>query len=177
MTTLVSFLLFCQALGASIGAVMTLWSEFAYIKVMRLPVQAGDGKIDVAERAHLDIIAKGLRFGMTLLLLASLGLVVTAYTLNVAPQPALTPAYWVLILLALLIIGISWALSRRHVSFALGSAVIFTSWWFLSYLTLGWLSPLTFGSTIALLVVATVVTYALFYYIRLLAGHLAQKDN
>ena len=121
MTAFVSFLLFCQALGASIGAVMTLWSEFAYLSAMR------DGKIDVAERKHLDIIARGLRFGMTLLLLASLGLVVTAYTLHAAPQPALTPAYWVLILLALLIIGISWALSRRHVSFALGSAIIFTS--------------------------------------------------
>ena len=169
MTAFVSFLLFCQALGASIGAVMTLWSEFAYLNAMR------DEKIDVAERKHLDIIARGLRFGMTLLLLASLGLVVTAYTLHAAPQPALTPAYWVLILLALLIIGISWALSRRHVSFALGSAIIFTSWWFLSYLTLGWLSPLTFGSTVALLVVSTAVIYALLHYLRLLSGHLAQK--
>ena len=169
MTTLVSFLLFCQALGASIGAVMTLWSEFAYLNAMR------DEKIDVAERKHLDIIARGLRFGMTLLLLASLGLVVTAYTLHAAPQPALTPAYWVLILLALLIIGISWALSRRHVSFALGSAIIFTSWWFLSYLTLGWLPTQSFGSAVALLVVATAVVYALFHYIRFLAGHLARR--
>lgn len=169
MISFISFLVFCQAFGASIGAVTVLWGEFAYIRAMR------DGKIDVAERAHLDIIARGLRFGMTLLLLASLGLVIVAYILQATTQPALTPSYWILIMLALLIIGISWALSRKKISFAAGSAIIFTSWWFLSYLTLGWLSPLTFGSAVALLVVATTVTYALFHYIRLLAVHLAPK--
>ena len=150
---------------------MAIWSEFAYLRAMR------DGKIDVAERKHLDAIARGLRFGMTLLLLASLGLVIVAYALNAAPQPALTPSYWILILLALLIIGISWALSRRRGSFALGSAIIFTSWWFLSYLTLGWLPSASFGSAVALLVVATAIVYALLYYVRFLAGHLAQKKN
>lgn len=171
MNAFVSFFLFCQALGAAIGAVMALWSEFAYLRAIQ------DGKVDVAERRHIDIIAKGLRFGMTLLLLSSLGLVVTAYTLNAAPQPALTPSYWILILLSVLIICISWALSRRRVSFTLGSAVIFTSWWFLSYLTLGWLPAFSFGSAVALLVVATAVIYAVFYYIRFLSGHLAQKGN
>ena len=169
MTSFISFLVFCQALGASIGAVTVLWGEFAYIRAMR------DGEIDIVERAHLDIIARGLRFGMTLLLLASLGLVIVAYILQSATQPALTPAYWTLIMLSFLVIGISWALSRKKVSFAAGSAIIFTSWWFLSYLTLGWLPPLSFGSAVALLVVATVVAYALFYYIRLLAGHLTPK--
>ncbi len=175
MTDFVTFLVFCQALGASVGAVMVLWGEFAYIRTMRLPAQAGDGKIDVAERVHLNIIAKGLRFGMTLLLLASLGLVIVAYILQATTQPALTSVYWTLIMLSFLIIGISWALSRRRVSFALGSAIIFTSWWFLSYLTLGWLPQLSFGSAVALLVVATMVTYGLFHYIRLLVGHLSQK--
>src|SRR3989344_2415964 len=106
MTALVPFLLFCQAFGALVGAVMSVWGELAYIRDMR------DGKIDTAERAHLNIIARGLRFGMTLILLASLGLVVVAYTSRAALQPALTPSYWTLIMLALLVIGMSWALSR-----------------------------------------------------------------
>ena len=169
MISFIAFLVFCQAFGASIGAVTVLWGEFAYIRAMR------DGEINVAERAHLNIIARGLRFGMTLLLLASLGLVIVAYIIQATTQPALTPAYWTLIMLSFLIIGISWALSRKKVSFAVGSAIIFTAWWFLSYLTLGWLPQLSFGSAVALLVVATVVTYALFYYIRLLALHLAPK--
>lgn len=171
MTTLISFLVFCQAFGASVGALISVWSEFAYIRAMR------DGQLDIAEKAHLKIIASGLRFGMTIMLLASLGLVITAYASHDAVQPALSPAYWTLVILALIIIGISWALSRHRVQFAFGSAIIFTSWWFLAYLTLGWLSPLSFGSAIAFLVVATVVIYALLHYIRMLAGHLAQKEN
>lgn len=170
MSDFVTFFVFCQALGASVGAVTVLWGEFAYIKAMR------DGRIDTAERVHMDIIAKGLRFGMTLLLLSSLGLVIVAYILQATIQPALTTAYWVLIMLALLVICISWALSCKKVSFAFGSAIIFTGWWFLSYLTLGWLPALSFSALIALLVIATAVTYALFYYIRMMAQHYSKSS-
>lgn len=169
MEDFVTFFVFCQALGASVGAITTLWGEFAYIRAMQ------DGKIDVAERAHMNIIARGLRFGMTLLLLSSLGLVVFAYAMQSMPQPALTPTYWTLIMLSILIIGISLALSRKKISFAFGSAIIFTAWWFLSYLTLGLLPVNSFSSVVALLVIATAVTYALFYYIRMLARHYSKN--
>ena len=169
MTALVPFLAFCQALGALIGAATSVWGELAYLRDMR------DGKIDAAERAHLDILARGLRFGMTLLLLSSLGLVIAAYASRAPLQSALTPGYWTLLALALLVVGVSWALSRRHVSFAFGSAALFTAWWFLAYLTLGLLPPLSFGSAVALLVVATALMYALLHYVRTLAGHLSQK--
>ncbi|MEK7554161.1 MAG: hypothetical protein AAB517_02225 [Patescibacteria group bacterium] len=168
MTSFISFLVFCQALGASIGAVTVLWGEFAYIRAMR------DGEIDIVERAHLDIIARGLRFGMTLLLLASLGLVIVAYILQATTQPALTPAYWTLIVVALVIVGVSWAISRRHFPFSLGSAIIFTSWWFLAYFTLGLLSPISFGSSVAFLIIATAVVYATISYLRFLAERSAQ---
>lgn len=171
MSALILFLVFCQALGALTGACTAVWSELAYIRAIR------DNKIDTAERTHLDIIAHGLRFGMTLLLLASLGLVILSYVTEATLQPALTPAYWTLVVLALIIIGVSWALSRRHIHFAFGSASVFTAWWFLVYLTLGLLSPLSFGSAIALLVVATVIIWALLYYIRLIARHIQQHDD
>lgn len=162
MTALVSFLVFCQALGASVGAFTSVWGELAYIRDMR------DGKIDTAERAHLNIIAKGLRFGMTLLLLASLGLVIIAYVSHDTLQPALTPAYWILVVLVLIVIGISWALSRRHISFAFGSAAVFTAWWFLAYLTLGRLPPLSFGAAVAFFIVATMIFYGLLQGVRTL---------
>lgn len=162
MATLVSFLIFCQALGASVGAFTAVWSELAYIRAMR------DGRIDGAERAHLDVIARGLRFGMTLLLLASFALVVVNYFLRSVPQSALSSGYWVFILLALLIIGVSWALSRHHISFALGSAIIFTAWWFLVYLSFGLLPALSFGSAVALFVLATAIFYAMLQYGRFL---------
>lgn len=176
MITFISFLIFCQALGACIGAGTAVWAEVAFIRAMR------DGKIDIAERAHLRFIAHGLRFGMTLLLLASLALVIAAYALGWALQPALTASYWILITFALLVIFISWALSRKHISFALGSAAVLSSWWLLAYLTLGQFPARSFGAAIALFVVLTAVIYAALYYIRLLAlgstmkhQHLAQK--
>ncbi|NNM84068.1 hypothetical protein HKL94_02550 [Candidatus Parcubacteria bacterium] len=163
MSTLIIFLVFCQALGASIGAFAAVWSELAYVKAMR------DGKIDAAERAHLTVIGHGLRYGMMLLLLASLGLIVVAYVERATPQPALSPNYWILIVLALLVIGISSARARRRVSFGLASAALFTAWWFLVYLSFGWIA-LSFGAAIMSFIVATAIFYAVFYFTRLAIG-------
>jgi hypothetical protein len=163
MDAFVSLLVFCQALGASIGTFTAVWGEIAYIRAQQ------DGKIDTAERAHLRIIGHGLRFGMVLMLLSSFGLVVVAYLLHSAEQPALSTSYWTFIALIFLLIGISWALARRHISFALGSAIVFTAWWFLAYLTLGWFPPLSFGAAVAFFVVATVLFYAVLASARFLA--------
>lgn len=156
-------LVFLQAFGALAGSFAVVWGEFSYIRAMR------DGKIETAERAHLDSIAAALRFGMMLVLLSSLGLVVTAYFLESATPPALSPSYWIVITLSLLIVWASWALSRKRVSFTYGSALVFTAWWFLSYLTLGWLPLLTFGSAIAAFVIAVALFYALLVSARFLA--------
>ena len=163
MIGLVPFLIFCQALGASVGAFSAVWGELAYLRAMR------DGKIDHAERAHMQAIGRGLRFGMTLLLAASLVLVVVAYLIHAAEQPAFSASYWTLIVLALVVTTVSWALSRKRISFALGSAVAFTGWWFLAFLTLGQVPKLSFGATAAFFVVATAIFYALLSYARMLA--------
>lgn len=162
MTTLILFLLFCQTLGAGVGVFTAIWGELAYIHAMR------DGHVDNAERAHLRVIAHGLRFGMTLLLLASLALIIISYVLGATVQPALTANYWTLIALALLIIYLSWALSRRHISFPLGSAAALTAWWLLAYLTVGKL-PLSFGAATALYVVLTAVLYIVLRIFRAIA--------
>jgi FtsH-binding integral membrane protein len=160
MAALVTLLVYCQALGAGAGALTAVWSELAYIRAMK------DGTIDQAERAHLDIIAHGLRWGMSLLLLSSLGLVVVAYALDFSLQPAMTTSYWVLIILAFIVVIVSWTLSRHKISFALGSATLFTAWWFIAYLTIGKLSLLTFGASAAFFVVATAIFYAILESVR-----------
>lgn len=164
MPTLIVFLVFCQALGAGVGAFTAVWGELAYVKAMR------DGSLDTAESAHLTVIAHGLRFGMVLLLLASFGLVVAAYLEGNTTQPALSPSYWTLIAFALIIIGVSWALSRGHISFKLGSAALFTAWWFLVFLSFGWM-PLSFGAALMSFVIAAAIFYAMLYYARILAQH------
>ena len=163
MATFISLILFCQILGAFIGAGATIWGELSYIRALR------DGEVDRAERAHLRVIAHGLRFGMTLLLLSSFALVVVAYLLRVQTQPALTPSFWSLMVVALLVIYVSWALSRRRISFTLGSALVFTAWWFLAYLTIGWMPQLPFMATLAFGVVATSIFYGILQYARMLA--------
>ncbi len=176
MIALIFFLLFCQAFGAFVGACAAVWGEIVYIVATRLAGddksrQVRDGKIDSAERAHLRAIGGGLRFGMMLLLLASLALVIVSYALHGALQPAMTASYWIFITLALLIIVVSWALARKKISFALGSAICFAAWWFLVYLTLGLLAIISFGAALALFVILVAVCYAVLYYARLLALH------
>ena len=163
MAYLVSFIVFCQALGAFVGAGATVWGVYVYLQALR------DGKIDHAERVHLNAIARGLRWGMSLLLIASLSLVIVAYLSHAMLQPVFTSSYWVLIIFAFLIIYVSWALSRKRISFALGSAIAFTAWWFLAYLTIGWIPVLSLGAAIAFFVVATGIFYAILQYTRMLA--------
>lgn len=165
MIALVFFLILLQALGACIGAFAAIWAEITYILAMR------DGKIDNAERAHLKSIGHGLRFGMALLLLSSLALVIVDYTLQVARQPALTPVYWVFILLVLIIIVVSWLLARKKISFIAGSAISLAAWFLLVWLTLGLLLITSFFAFLAMFVVLAVVFYAVIYYARLLASH------
>jgi len=162
MDVLVAFLVFCQALGAFIGAFVSVWSEIVYVRAMR------DGHVDAAERMHLSMLARGLRFGMLLLLLASFGLIIVDYQLRLAFQPALSSSYWISVMLALLIIGSSWALSRRRISFAFGSAAAFAAWWLLVYLTFGFL-PLSFGAAAALYLVLAAILYGVLILVRSVA--------
>ncbi len=165
MISLIFFLMFCQALGAFTGAFSAVWSELSYVRAIR------DGRVDHAERMHLDALARGLRWGMSLLLLSSFGLVVVSYLVQATTQPALTTQYWLLIMLGLLVTAAAWALSQKHLSFKLGSAIAFTGWWFLVFITLGQMPPLSFGATVGFFVVATAIFYALLHYARLLLTH------
>ncbi|MDP2594160.1 MAG: hypothetical protein Q8P36_02380 [bacterium] len=160
MDALTGLLVFAQAFGALVGAIYAVHGELAYLRAAR------DGHIDKAERVHLDALARGLRFGMTLLLLASLGLVILAYASSTPIQPALTSGYWSFLALALLVTFLSFALSRGRISFSLGSAAVFTGWWFIVYLAFGRLPPLTLGASVALYVVATALFYVLLRFLR-----------
>jgi len=126
----------CQALGAVIGVGSAILGEIVHARALR------DGKIDRAEHRHMEMIHKGLRFGMSVVLLASFGLVVAAYEVEATPQPVLTVSYWLLMIFAFVIIAASWAMARKAVSVTKGSVVAFTAWWFLALLTLGRL-PIT----------------------------------
>ncbi len=160
MNALTVALVCVQALGAFIGAMTAVLAEFAYIRALQ------DGHLDRAERHHIDALARGLYVGMSLLLTASLGLVILAYQTGASVQPALTASYWSFVALALLVITVSYQRSRGRISFSLGSAAVFTAWWFLAYLALGQLPLLSFGASIACYVIATGFFYGLLHMTR-----------
>lgn len=162
MLALTYLLVMLQAIGAGIGACMAVWGESAHIRALR------DGRVDDAESAHLRAIARGLRYGMVLVLLSSLGLVILSYLSHTVVQPALQSSYWMLIWLSIVIIMASWALSRKHLSFALGSAILFSGWWALVFVATGQIPPVTFGASIGLFIVVTGVFYGLLGYARIL---------
>jgi hypothetical protein len=83
----------------------------------------------------------------------------------------MSASYWILMTLALLIVWGTWALSRKRVRFSYGSALVFTGWWFLAYLTLGWLPGLSYGSAVAAFVVIGVLFYALLQSGRAVVAH------
>jgi hypothetical protein len=151
--TLVLFLVVGQAVGAVIGALMAVWSEIAYVRAIR------DRKVTHAERAHLRAVGRGLRFGMTILLVSSFGLIITAYVSENTLEPLLSPSFATLAALALVILISSWALSKRQAAFLVSSATAFTAWWFLVYLTFGQLPTASYTVT-ALFFAITVIVFA-----------------
>lgn len=162
MGTAAALLVSLQALGALFGAGSAIVSEIAYVRA------AKDGVVSRAERAQLAHLARGLRYGMALLLAASLGLVIDAYFHPDLLQPAFTASYWMLIALSLLVVYASWALSRGRISPMLGSTAILCGWWFLAYLALGLFPDVSFGAAVALYVVAVGIFYGIVAYARFL---------
>ncbi|MBU6321389.1 MAG: hypothetical protein KGI78_01015 [Patescibacteria group bacterium] len=161
MIELTLLLVALQALGALIGVAYALRGELAYVAAMH------DGHIDRAERRHLDHLASGLWYGMTLVVAASLGLVLVSYATGAPVQPAETSSYWSFIALVLLVTLATWAISRERLSFSFGSAAVFTGWWFLAYLALGRLPAFSVGAAAALYAVATIVFWGLLHYLRM----------
>jgi uncharacterized membrane protein (DUF485 family) len=60
------------------------------------------------------------------------------------------------------------AMARKRMHFTLGSAIIFTAWWYIAFLTLGQLPALSFGASIALYVIATGLIAGILAYARMM---------
>ncbi len=120
-----------QLMGAVVGAASAVLAEVWYLEALR------DGKVTRKENKHIAVATHGLRFGMSLVLLSSLGLLVTDYLLGGGRSAVLTPSYGALFGIIVLIFAISWTMSKRPKTFAWGSLVTFSAWWFMVYLTLG----------------------------------------
>src|SRR3989338_4994025 len=116
MNTLTLLFTLMQDAGAVVGAGGTVFAELFYLRAGK------DGAIDEAERAHLSTVAGALRVGMLIFLIGSVGMVIMSFAYLTPLQPALTHTYWIQAGLVFAILFFAWALSRRLVSFTVGSA-------------------------------------------------------
>ncbi len=162
MQTLIGLFAILQAIGAAIGAGGSVFAELFYLQAIR------DGHIDVAEKRHMRTIAKTLRAGMLTVLTSSIALVLLAFIYDRNPQPAFTTSYWILMILAFVVIFGSWALSRKKMGATLAAAIAFMGWWFIALLAFGRFPAMSVTSTIGLFVVATAIMAAILHFFRTL---------
>ena len=160
MSALVILFTALELCGALIGAAFSIRAEYAWLKAMR------DGHIDRAERAHLDEIADGLRYGMVLLVVSSIALVFLSYASGAPLQPATTGTYWSMMTVILVIVIAAWAHSHEWIGFSLASAAVFSGWWFLLYLIIGFVPSVSFGELVGAFIASTILLYAILYGAR-----------
>jgi hypothetical protein len=120
-----------QVVGAVIGAFFAVVAEMRYVAALR------DGKVTTKERRHIVATGRGLRFGMTLVLLSSLGLAALTVAHGSGKDLLLSPSFGALFGVVLLIGAVSWLMAKRPKTFVWGSLVTFSAWWYLVYMTLG----------------------------------------
>lgn len=160
MSALTAFFVYTQALGALGGALAAVWGEIVYVRAV------ADDCVSAAERHQLNVIAASLRYGMGMMLLSSLALVIISYRSGAALQPALTGGYWLFMIISLGVVYVAKRLAEGRIAHLTGSAVLFSAWWFLAYLSFGLVPALPFGALVALYVFASVVLFGVLQYVR-----------
>jgi hypothetical protein len=159
---LLSFFAILHTAGALIGVGMVTFAEVFYTKA------ASDGIIDHHERKYLRHLFNGLRFGMTLVLVSSFGLIVLEYLIPNAPQDVLAAPFWTLQTLTLLVLLFGSMLSRKRGAWWFASAAVLTAWWIMLLIDLGFLNQFSYFMYLFTYIAATLIVAALLGYLRIL---------
>lgn len=112
-----------HGLGAALGAGGALFAEIFYAKA------TADGRLDHREREWFRSTFFALRWGMTLVLASGILLVFIQYFLPDSPERIVHQGLWIQNILALVVLGFAYFLSRRRISWQFGAAAVFAGWW------------------------------------------------
>ena len=148
-----------QLVGATIGAVYAILAELRYLQAIR------DGKVTTRERRHILATQRGLRFGMSVVLLSSLGLVLVGYV-NQGAGFVLAPSYLAFVGLVVLIVTLSWVMSKRPRTFVWASLLTFTGWWYMVYLTMGALPVTSLAAAVSMYLVVLALLSSILHGAR-----------
>ena len=158
---LIPILAALNTFGALVGTGFTTFAEVFYTHAV------SDGEIDHHERKYLRRLFKGFTFGITLVLLSNLALIVLEYLVPDAPQAVLAAPFWALQTLTLLIIATGWLLSKRRISWWLGSAAVLTAWWMMLLIDLGFFNTSSYLVLVFDYILVTALVAGLLSYARM----------
>lgn len=148
------------SLGAALGAVGITMGELFYARAL------ADGKLENYEREYIRATFWSLRWGMTLVLFASVATILAEYLALSTPQHVLTASFWLTITAALVIILAGWGLSRRKIPWWLGSAAGFSGWWTIFALSTWRDLPYSYGTLAFAYLIGTGIVAGIFAVIR-----------
>jgi hypothetical protein len=149
-----------HALGALVGAGGVTFAEVAYSKAI------ADGKIVERERDYFHRSYWALRWGMTTVLLSGIALIVVQYLLPDSPEAVLYAPLWMQNSLALIITASAWFMTRKYISWWLGSSIAFAGWWMLLILDAFALLPLSYLVLLFVYVFAVFLSAGFWGYVR-----------
>lgn len=159
-----SVLLLAHTAGAIIGAVGVTVAELLYIKATI------DGRVDIRERHYIESTFFALRWGMSVLLITGFALIMCGFMFPEYNSPVLEASFWVTQTLILLVLIVGWMLARSIIVWWVGSALVFTAWWMILFLTVWELLPPSYFSLIFTYILLSFVVAGVLSYIRMIFG-------
>ncbi|MEK9161128.1 MAG: hypothetical protein AAB440_03840 [Patescibacteria group bacterium] len=153
-------LLTVHALGAALGVAGVTFAEMFYTRAVV------DEKIDTCEKKHILHTLWALRWGVMVTVLSGVALVTVEYYIPNAVQTVLTPSFWVIQTLTIVVIVFGVLISRSQVPWWLGSSATFTAWWMMLALHAWRGVPLSYVGLLLLYVILTLVVACVFHYLR-----------
>ncbi len=162
---LIQLAILTNVIGALLGTAFTTYAEIYYT------IAASDGRIDHHERKYLRHLFRGLRFGMTLVLLSGIALIVLEYLVPSGQQAVLASPFWMLETLIFLVLILGRQLSEKRVTWWLGSAGVLSAWWMILLIDFGVFNQFGYLILVSLYVLTTLVVAGILGYIRMWLWH------
>jgi uncharacterized membrane protein YhdT len=156
----IPFFALLHIVGALVGTVSVTYAEIFYIKA------ASDGNIDKHERKYLRRLYRGITIGTLILIFAGSALMTLEYLVPYAPQSVLTAPFWTIQILTLLILLMGYIISKKEATWAIGSGIIFTAWWMVLFIDLGFTNSLGYAELFIIYIIAAAIVSGILWYAR-----------
>jgi hypothetical protein len=157
---LIPFLAIIHIVGAVVGTISVTYAEIFYIKA------ASDGDIDKHERKYLRRLYRGITIGTLVLIFAGSALMTLEFLVPYAPQAVLSAPFWSMQILTVFIVLAGYAISRNHTPWAVGSGIIFTAWWMILFIDLGFTNTFSYVALFTTFIIAAAIISAILWYAR-----------